>query len=402
MQSPRMSALGSRFADLRQFYTHHLLEEIMPFWLRYGIDRQYGGIFTGIQDDGTLDTTDKFIWSNARAIYTFSALYNRIQKAEKWLEAASSIFEFCLKFGRERPGVWGFLVDRQGKMLEGEKAIQVEAFAIMGLTEYARATGDPRAVDAALETYESVRERLSRPGSYGTHPYPIPEGAKAHRDHFQFALAFFELGSYLNRQDILDEALQKAEAVMEHFRRPDLHALLEYISTDNRVMATPAGRAMVPGHAIESMWFMIHVYRHFGNRKRIAEAVETMRWGLERGWDAEYGGIYLGIDIEGKSPPYWRNADTKIWWVFSEALYALLLAYEQSGDSWCLRWHQRVHDWAFEHFPDREHGEWRQKLDREGRSIDRLIALPVKDPFHLPRALILCIEVLNRLQEAGG
>jgi N-acylglucosamine 2-epimerase len=50
------------------------------------------------------------------------------------------------------------------------------------------------------------------------------------------------------------------------------------------------------------------------------------------------------------------------------------------------------------HFPDKEFGEWTQKLDRQGNKINDLIALPVKDPFHLLRGLILAIETLERLQ----
>ncbi len=395
MHDGRMS-----FAALLDFYRKHLLEDIMPFWVEHAIDREYGGIFTGINDDGSLNTTDKFIWSNARAIYTFSALYNHMGKDEKWLDVAANICRFCLDHGRDERGVWGYLADRKGKMLEGEKAIQVDAFALMGLTEYARATGDREAIEAAVATYESVIDRLARPGSYGTHPYPIPEGAKAHRDRFQFALAFFELGAYLEREDILQQALVKADDVMDNFRRPEREVLVEYVSCDNRMMDTSAGRAMVPGHALESMWFMIHVYRHLQNQERIAQAAETMRWAMEKGWDSEHGGLFLGIDIDDRKPPYWKNADTKIWWVFSEALYAMLLAYEHCRQDWCLHWYWKVHDWTFEHFPDRQHGEWTQKLDREGRKIDRLIALPVKDPFHLPRAIILCIDVLKRLTHA--
>jgi N-acylglucosamine 2-epimerase len=184
---------------------------------------------------------------------------------------------------------------------------------------------------------------------------------------------------------------------MEHFRRKDRKILVEYVTTDGRLMDSPAGRAMVPGHAIESMWFMIHIYRHFENKERIEQAVETIRWALEKGWDEEYGGVYLGIDIEGRQPPYWKNAEKKIWWVFSEALYALLLGYEQVKQPWCLQWYARIHDWAFSHFPDKEHGEWTQRLDRRGNKISDVIALPVKDPFHLPRALIMCIDVLRRL-----
>jgi N-acylglucosamine 2-epimerase len=56
-----------------------------------------------------------------------------------------------------------------------------------------------------------------------------------------------------------------------------------------------------------------------------------------------------------------------------------------------------VHNYAFSHYPVLECGEWTQKLDRQGNKLTDTVALPVKDPFHLPRALIYCLEVLQRL-----
>ncbi len=43
------------------------------------------------------------------------------------------------------------------------------------------------------------------------------------------------------------------------------------------------------------------------------------------------------------------------------------------------------------------HGEWIQRLDRHGRGIDNIAAMPVKDPFHLARSLIHCSKVLEQL-----
>jgi len=48
-----------------------------------------------------------------------------------------------------------------------------------------------------------------------------------------------------------------------------------------------------------------------------------------------------------------------------------------------------------------QHGEWTQRLDRQGRPFSETVALPVKDPFHLPRALIYCVNALQRLAEEG-
>ena len=81
-----------------------------------------------------------------------------------------------------------------------------------------------------------------------------------------------------------------------------------------------------------------------------------------------------------------------MWWPHTEALYSLLLAYHLSREEWCLHWYERVHGYAWMHYPVPVHGEWTQRLDRRGNKLNETVALPVKDPFHLPRALIYCIE----------
>jgi N-acylglucosamine 2-epimerase len=67
-----------------------------------------------------------------------------------------------------------------------------------------------------------------------------------------------------------------------------------------------------------------------------------------------------------------------------------------------LAWHERIRQYCYAHFHVEPYGEWRQKLDRRGRPLEETVALPVKDPFHLPRALIYCIDVLERLTGGVG
>ena len=141
---------------------------------------------------------------------------------------------------------------------------------------------------------------------------------------------------------------------------------------------------------------MIHIYRHWGEEARIRQAVEAIRWHVELGWDPEYGGLLLAVDAAG-GEPWWPFAESKLWWPHTEALYALLLAHAVSREPWALEWLQRVHDYAFQHFPVPKYGEWTQRLDRQGRPITETVALPVKDPFHLPRALILSTNLLEEL-----
>jgi len=382
------------FNPLLEKYTAELLDRTIPFWLRYGMDWKHGGICTCISDRGKVLSTDKYMWSQLRAIWTFSALYNRIERRQEFLDAAEQIFAFVKKYGRDEQGNWLFLVSQDGQPLQGATSIYADGFAIYGFTEFAHAIGNPEAIQFARETYANVQRKLAQPGSYPTAPLPIPAGAKAHGISMIFSLVFDELGRYLNDPAIIGAGLEHANQVMDVYRRPECKRLYEFALLDNMFMETPPGRVVNPGHAIESMWFMIHIYQQ-NDTARVRQAIECIRWHIELGWDPEYGGIVLARDAAGS---HWEAfADAKIWWPHTEALYALLLAYELTKEDWCLEWFERVDAYAFGHFPVPHYGEWIQNLDRQGRKMDATVALPVKDPFHLSRALINSIGVLKRL-----
>jgi N-acylglucosamine 2-epimerase len=81
-----------------------------------------------------------------------------------------------------------------------------------------------------------------------------------------------------------------------------------------------------------------------------------------------------------------------------EALYATLLAHELTGEPWCLEWYQRVSDWTWSHFLSPQGRDWYQRLTREGKPTTEVIALPVKDPFHLPRGAMLIMQLMEQSQ----
>jgi len=385
------------FSVLLKQYRAELLDRTIPFWMKYGVDWKNGGICTCISDDGRVLSDDKYMWSQLRAIWTFSALCNKIERRQEWLDVALNIYNFVKQYGRDENGNWVFLIDKNGKHLQGATSIYADGFAIYGLTELARATCNQEVLQLARETYANVQRRLAQPGSYGTAPLPIPHGAKAHGISMIFSLVFAELGELLNDSAILHAGLDHANQVMSVFLRPEQERLYEFARLDDTLLDVPPGRVVNPGHAIESMWFMIHILQRVNDHARIRQAIDAIKWHIELGWDEEYGGIFLARDAEGS---FWENKwDTKIWWPHTEALYALLLAYSISKEQWCLAWFQRVHDYAFAHFPVPQSGEWIQNLDRQGRKLEATIALPVKDPFHLSRALIYSVGVLEQMTQ---
>lgn len=391
---------GSSFSQLQEFLKRHLLEDVVPFWMRHARD-EAGGINTCLEDDGTLISREKWLWSQWRAVWVFSRLYNQVEKRAEWLETAHHIYRFAARHGwYDSTGGWRLLIDHDGRSLKGCESLYVDGFAIYGLVELARATGDAEVVSLARKTADHVLRQLAEPHDRIPHfPYPVPPGARVHGLPMMFSLTFWELGQFLDHDGYREAAIGMSDEIFKHFYQPDLDLIVERIAADGGPFPPPLGTAVVPGHVIEDMWFQIHIARDQGQPARIEEAVRLMRRHAEAGWDAEYGGFFLAVDAHGKSEVGWNFPDSKLWWPHTEALYSFLLAYEHSSEQWCLDWYQRTHDYSFATFPDVRHGEWTQKLTREGKPLTSTVALPVKDPFHLPRALLLCLDVLERLKK---
>ena len=375
-------------------YRSLLLDGIVPFWLERGIDREHGGVLSCMSDDGQVLSGDKFIWSQARSVWTFSALYNRIEPRPEFLEAARNSVRFLLAHGRDDRGRWVYHTDREGRVLEGATSIYADCFAIYGLSEYYRATRDEPALSVARQTFERVVRRIEEPDFNETMPYPMPPGWKNHGVPMIMTEVAHELGQTLGDEKVEDLAGQYVDRIMRHFVRPERKVLLEFLTRDFQELPPPAGTFVMPGHAIESMWFVLHVARHRRDQDLIQRAVEVIRWHLEYAWDEEYGGLLLSRDTAG-GEPFLPHSQKKLWWPHVEALYATLLAYELTGQDWCLAWYKKVADWAWSHFPMPNCGEWYQRLTREGKPSSEVIALPVKDPFHLPRGAILIVQLMG-------
>ncbi len=81
----RSQSAGYAYAEL---YKNALLNDVLPFWEKYSLDWQQGGYFTCLDREGKIYDTDKFIWLQNRQVWTFSMLYNQLEKRENWLKIA--------------------------------------------------------------------------------------------------------------------------------------------------------------------------------------------------------------------------------------------------------------------------------------------------------------------------
>jgi len=389
------------FISLLNLYRKQLLEDIIPFWMKYSLDKKNGGYYTCLDRDGSIYDRDKYAWMQAREIWMFSKLYNELEKVPEWLEAAKSGVKFLCKYFFNSEGRMYFAVTYDGKPLYKPWSIFSETFAIIGLAEYAKASGDEDALKMAQDIYGKVIKWVNTPGYLSSHTYPKTRKVESHAIPMILLLTTQELSHIVGDSrfnKIIDECLDK---ILYRHTKDKEKALFENISPERERLDSPQGRCINPGHAIESAWVILQEGQKRNDKRIIERALKILDWSLQWGWDKEFGGLFYFVDSEGK-PPEQLEWDMKLWWPHTEALYALLLAFYLSGKQNYLTWYKRVHDWTFNHFPDPDYGEWFGYLNREGRPSLYLKGSKWKGFFHLPRALLFSLKLLEKMKIKSG
>ncbi len=185
--------------------------------------------------------------------------------------------------------------------------------------------------------------------------------------------------------------------IMDVFLRPELGGIIvENVTVDGELSDTFDGRSINPGHAIESMWFLMDLGERLQRPKLIDDAVKTTVKMLEYGWDKEYGGIFYFMDRLGH-PTQQLEWDQKLWWVHIETLISLLKGYSFTKSQECLDWYQKVHDYTWKHFKDDEYPEWYGYLNRRGEVLLPLKGGKWKGCFHVPRGMYQCWKILEKI-----
>lgn len=382
-------------------YRTALLDDVIPFWMRHSLDREHGGYVTCLARDGAVYDTDKFVWLQARQVWTFAMLYNRVAKEDAWLEAALHGATFLRTHGFDDKGDWYFALTREGTPLVQPYNIFSDCFAAMAFGQLAIATGDEEAACLAIRTYRNILRRQRNPK--GRYEKQVP-GTRPLKG---FALPMILCNLTLELEDLLPAKEVEAtidtcvHEVMDVFLDPDRGLVFENVALDGSHVDSFDGRLLTPGHGIEAMWFIIDIARRRGDRALIERATDATLSILDYAWDPEYGGLFYFMDAEGH-PPEQLEWDQKLWWVHLESLVALSMAYLATGCDACWAWYQRVHDYAWRRFPDPEYGEWYGYLNRRGEVLVPLKGGKWKGCFHVPRALYRCWQTFEALAEAEG
>lgn len=382
-------------------YKKDLTENIMPFWMEYGLDRENGGVYTCVNRDGSLMDTTKSVWFQGRFAFICSFAYNNVEKNQEWLDAAKSTLEFIEKHCFDEQGHMYFSVTAEGKPLRKRRYVFSETFAAIAMSEYALATGDQHWAKRAIQVFEDTQRFLATPAFL-----PAKFEADVKLQGHSIVMILINVGSCIRKvvddpklTQQIDESIEKLK---KYFIHPEFKCLLETVGENGEFIDTNMTRTINPGHCIETSWFIMEEAKLRGWDKPMFDlALQVFDWSWDWGWDKQYGGIINFRDCKNL-PSQDYSQDMKFWWPQCETIIASLYAYLGTGDEKYLYRHERISEWTYAHFPDAEYGEWYGYLHRDGTVAQPAKGNLYKGPFHIPRMMIkgymLCQEILKKLE----
>ena len=259
---------------------------------------------------------------------------------------------------------------------------------------YAKASGDESVAEKARFLFGKCIEYSNTPGLLQpkyTSTRPL-KGIGVPMIMISTAQQLRENLGDLRCDDLISKWISEIE---NDFVKDDIKCVMEQVALDGSIIDHIDGRTLNPGHAIEGAWFILHEAKHRNNDPHLIElGCKMLDYMWERGWDKEHGGILYFRDVYDKPvQEYWQ--DMKFWWPHNEVIIATLLAYTITGNEKYAKWHKMAHDYAYDHFHDKQNGEWFGYLHRDGSLAQTAKGNMFKGPFHLPRQEWYCLQVLN-------
>ncbi|MCX7626559.1 MAG: AGE family epimerase/isomerase, partial [Candidatus Sumerlaeaceae bacterium] len=380
------TTLVDRAERLAKFYRTALVENVIPFWCKHSPDKEFGGYFTCLDRSGNVYDTDKFTWLQARQVWTFSMLYNRLEPDAQWLQMAKLGADFLARHVRDAEGNWYFSLTRDGRPLVQPYNIFSECFGAMAFAQYALATGSDEAATIARQAWEVIQRRRENPKGRWSKIVPGTRPMVSCTLTMILSNLVLEMEHLLEGTAVEQTIEQCVATVMGRFVDEETGLMYEHIAPDNSHPDTFEGRLLIPGHALEAMWFMMAIGERRNDVALIEKAIRVALQTLEFGWDKDYDGLFYFMDARGK-PLLQLEWDQKLWWVHAEALVALAKAIrlaptkELRKSAW--EWYKRVHDYTWSRFPDPEFGEWFGYLHRDGGHVNMIKGGKWKGCYHI-------------------
>ena len=395
--------MNNNITTLRIEVEHELTTGILPFWMEKMADNVQGGFYGRIDGDDKLHAdAPKGAILNARILWTFSAAYRLLRKPE-YLETATRAKRYIIDkfYDKDFGGVYWSLT-ANGEPLDTKKQVYAQGFAIYGLSEYARATGDREALDYAVKLFETVekysfdRDRNGYIEAFTREWKPIEDMRLSDKDEntsktMNTHLHILEPYANLYRVWKNERLERQLRNMLDLFIGKILNKKTYHLDLFFDNCWHTDGNIISYGHDIEASWLIHEAALVLGDEallKRIEPVITNIARAADEGLNPDGSMIYERFTAEDRT-------DRELhWWVQAENVVGHVNLYQHFGDE--KAFDTVVKCWQFikDKIIDHANGEWHWSLMPDG-SVNRRDdkAGFWKCPYHNGR---MCMEIIER------
>ena len=394
---PRTKIGTHDLEKLRDHYRKYLFEEYLPFWDEHGIDAERGGFTCVLDHDGTLLSTDKYMWYQGRGLWVYSYLYEQFGK-EQHLEVARKTRDFLVRHGRDENGDWVQSLDREGNVVSpATRRGYAGLFVAEGLQAYARVSGDQEALELAVESLWRSLAMFDDPQrniDEGYLPVSYP-GLRTLGQHMVLILILSQMLEIFSDPRLEALADRVLEAIVERFWNPEYRLTNEGLDRDYGRPDDENEDFVYLGHGIETLWMTLVEAMRRKDRELFELIAERFRRHVEVAWDDVYGGVFRAMKVHG------AFTFDKVLWAQEEVLIGCMILVEHTDWEWPAVWFGRMFDYVEEKFSLKQYG-YPLYLNGGDRKVTFTPHVQRKENYHHPRQVMRNLLALERMIERRG
>lgn len=378
-----------------RFFREYALTRLLPFWMRYAVDGEYGGFITHLRRDGAPYGKRKVTAMQARMSYAFAAAA-QVEPSGAYLEHAAHAAAFMRAHLWEgRHGGWIASSHRDGSPDSTEKRTFHQAYAVIGLAKYCIASHDRDAAEIVRASYDLTKKHLydgARGGYFLSCAanWKVRSPQKTICSQLDMLLAALMMREMTGEQRYLDDAAELADLILEHMYDAGRHALLETCEVSWAYDAMATRDVVWFGHNFKGAWQLLQLYELTARERYREAALHILDYCIRYGYDAQHGGFFHYCYRSGP-----LASQEKLWWTNCEAIMALLLADRIGGPRAYSGYVNRTLEFCLHAFSDPAHGEWYRSCAADGRPLDTNKGGGDKAAYHTVQAFLTAAEYLS-------
>lgn len=389
--------------NLKQTMKDVLEKNILNYWIEHVTDHENGGYYGRVDGaDCVHPQAEKGAIMNARILWTFSAAY-RVLRNPEYLKAATRAKEYVRDhfWDKERGGVY-WSVDYLGTPMDTKKQTYAIGFAIYGMSEYARATGDEEALSIAISLYHDI-ERNAFDGKNNGYIealtcdwQPIADmrlsekdenGSRTMNTHLHIIEPYTNLYRVWKDASLEKSIRNLLDIFTDKLLNPTTYHLDLFFDDEWH------GKRNIEsyGHDIEASWLLHETALVLGDKgvlTKIEKLIRRIADAADEGLRPDGSMVYEHWKDEG------RYDLQRQWWVQCENIIGHIDLYQHFHTEESLEIAVRCWSYVSKYLLDFKHGEWHWAVLEDGTlNLEDDKAGFWKCPYHNSR---MCLELIER------